>query len=102
MFSSGNTYVMIWGILLALAFIALSVWYVSKKLASEKPQEKLIDFVLTILAALVALFIVDKTLAFKVQLLTPEQSNSLFSLIKDSSLMIFAYFFGKNAKDGHS
>ncbi len=89
---------MVLGILLALAFISFSVWYVSKKLSQERPQEKLINFVLTILAALVSLFVVDKTIAFKVQLLSAEQSNSLFSLVKDTSLMIFAYFFGKNSK----
>jgi hypothetical protein len=53
-----------------------------------------VRFVLAVFTALVALFIVDKTLAFKVQLLGPDLSAQLFDLIKTLTLMIFSYYFG--------
>jgi hypothetical protein len=49
---------------------------------------------------LVALFIVDKTIAWKVSLLSPEQSDQLFDLIRTLVLMIFSYYFG--TKEGNT
>jgi len=49
---------------------------------------------------LVALFIVDKVIAFKIKLLPEEQNNQLFDLIKTLVLMIFSYYFGtKSSKE---
>jgi hypothetical protein len=42
----------------------------------------------------VAVFIVDKVIAFKINLLNDEQNNQLFDLIKTLVLMVFAYYFG--------
>jgi hypothetical protein len=42
----------------------------------------------------VGVFIVDKVIAFKLQLLTPEMNRQLFDLIKTLTLMIFSYYFG--------
>ena len=47
-----------------------------------------------VFTALVALFIVDKVIAFKIKLLPDEQNNQLFDLIKTLVLMIFSYYFG--------
>ena len=93
MFSSGNTFVMIMGILMGLGFIAGSVYWVNKTFA-KSTKDMLVRFVLTIFTALVALFIVDKTVAFKVALLGPDLSAQLFELIKTLTLMIFSYYFG--------
>jgi hypothetical protein len=47
----------------------------------------------------VALFIVDKVIAFKIKLLAEEINKELFDLIKTLILMIFSYYFGtKNTK----
>jgi hypothetical protein len=93
MFSSGNPYIMIAGILIGLGFIAGSVYWVNKMFA-KSTKDMLVRFVLAVFTALVALFIVDKTLAFKVQLLGPDLSAQLFDLIKTLTLMIFSYYFG--------
>ena len=93
MFSSDNQYVMIFGILLALGFIILSVHYVNKLIAGDT-KDLLVRFILIVFAALVGVFIVDKVIAFKVSLLSQEQNNSLFDLIKTLTLMIFSYYFG--------
>lgn len=98
MFSSENIFIMIFGILLSLFFIGGSVYYVNK-LFIANTKDQLVKFVLTIFTALVALFIVDKTIAFKVKLLSPDMDAGLFDLIKTLTLMIFSYYFGtKNAK----
>lgn len=68
MFSSDNSIIMIAGILIGLGFIAGSVYWVNSMFA-KNTKDMLVRFVLVVFTALVALFIVDKTVAFKVQLL---------------------------------
>ena len=84
---------MVAGILIGLGFISGSVYWVNNMFA-KNTKDMLVRFVLVIFTALVALFIVDKTVAFRVQLLTPELSMQLFELIKTLTLMIFSYYFG--------
>lgn len=93
---------MVFGILLALGFISGSIYFVSK-LFRDQTQEVLVRFILLVFTALVALFIVDKIIAFKIQLVNDEQNAELFDLIKTLTLMIFSYYFGtkKNEKDSN-
>lgn len=93
MFSSDNMVIMISGILMGLSFIICSAVYVNK-LFIHQTRDVLVRFILMIFAALVALFIVDKVIAFKIKLLTDEMSNQLFDMIKTLTLMIFSYYFG--------
>lgn len=98
MFSSDNPFVMILGILIGLGFIAGSVWWVNKLFISNT-KDQLVRFVLIIFTSLVALFIIDKTVAFKVSLLDDGMDSQLFDLIKTLTLMIFSYYFGtKNSQ----
>ena len=62
-------------------------------------KDWLTRFVALLLTALLALFIVDKLIAFKISLLTEEMSNSLFDLIKNIVLVVFGYQFNANNKD---
>lgn len=89
MFSSDNTFVMILGILIGLGFITGSVWWVNKLFVSNT-KDQLVRFVLIIFTSLVALFIIDKTVAFKVSLLDDGMDSQLFDLIKTLTLMIFS------------
>lgn len=93
MFTSSNTLILILGIVLALVFISFSVYAVNKLFANDT-KDVLVRFILMIFASLVALFIVDKTIAFQVPLLSDQQNNQLFELIKTLTLMIFSYYFG--------
>lgn len=92
MFSEGGI-VMIMGILLGLGVIGGSVYYINKLFANNT-QEILVRFILLIFTSLVALFIVDKIIAWQVKLLSDEQNAQLFDLIKTLVLMIFSYYFG--------
>lgn len=92
MFSVGGN-VMILGILLALLFIGGSVYFVYRMFVNSA-QEILVRFILLIFTSLVALFLVDKVIAWQVKLLSDEQNSQLFDLIKTLVLMIFSYYFG--------
>ena len=92
MFSAGGG-TMILGIILALFFILGAIYFVHKTFA-DNTQEVLVRFILLVFTALVALFIVDKIIAFKVKLVDEEQNAELFDLIKTLTLMIFSYYFG--------
>jgi hypothetical protein len=93
MFSSSNPYVMISGVILGLVFILGGVYY-TNKLFSNSTQDILVRFILLVFAALVGVFVVDKIVAFKVNLLSDSQNDELFDLIKTLTLMIFSYYFG--------
>jgi hypothetical protein len=93
MFSSEQTWVMILGIFTALFFIMGSTYFVYQMFA-KSTKEILVRFILVIFTSLVALYIVDKTIAWKVSLITPDQNEQLFDLIRTLVLMIFSYYFG--------
>jgi hypothetical protein len=84
---------MIFAVLLGIAFICFGVYYVNK-LFINTTKDILVRFILLVFASLVGVFIVDKVIAFKINLLSDEQNNQLFDLIKTLTLMIFSYYFG--------
>lgn len=98
MFSYPNLWVMVTGILLGLTFITTTVYYVNKLFVSST-KDVLVRFIILVFASLVALFIVDKVVAFKIKLLPNEQNAQLFDLIKTLVLMIFSYYFGTQKND---
>jgi len=93
MFSSSNTFIMIFGVLLSLGFIVGAIWYVSR-LFINQTQEILVRFILLVFTALVGVYVADKIIAFKISLLSDGQDKELFDLIKTLILMIFSYYFG--------
>jgi hypothetical protein len=102
MFSYANLWVMIMGILLGLSIIISSVFFVNKMFVNDT-KDVLVRFIILVFTALVALFIVDKVIAFKIKLLDGTASKDLFDLIKTLILMIFSYYFGtkNNSKENH-
>lgn len=93
MFSYPNIWVMISGILLGLSVILGGIYFVNKMFV-DQTKDVLVRFIILVFTALVCLFIVDKVIAFKIKLLTEENNNQLFDLIKTLILMIFSYYFG--------
>jgi hypothetical protein len=92
MFSAGG-YIMIAGILMGLSLIIASVYY-ANRIFVDQTKDVLVKFVILVFTSLVALFIVDKVIAFKIKLLPDDQNAQLFDLIKTLVLMIFSYYFG--------
>jgi hypothetical protein len=97
MFSYPNLWVMISGILLGLTIIVSSVYFVNKMFINDT-KDVLVRFIILVFTALVALFVVDKVIAFRIKLLTEETNKELFDLIKTLILMIFSYYFGTKNK----
>lgn len=93
MFNSPILGVMIFAVIFSIAFIIVCLYYVNKLFANNT-QEILVRFILMVFTALVGVYIVDKVIAFKIPLLSEEQDNQLFDLIKTLILMIFSYYFG--------
>ena len=102
MFSSPYLPVMMFGVLLSIALIITSVYFVNKMFHNDT-QEILVRFILLVFTALVGVYVVDKVIAFKIALLSDAQDKDLFDLIKTLILMIFSYYFGtKKSKDEKS
>jgi uncharacterized protein YacL len=98
MYKAGG-FIMIFGVLLSLGFIALGVWYFNKMIDSSLDQKAwLTRFISLLLAAMLGLFMVDKLISFEIPLLTEEMSNSLFELIKNIVLVVFGYQFNDKTK----
>jgi len=101
MFSVGGA-TSIFGVLMSLVFVVFMVWYFNKQIDNKlKDKEWLTRFVALALVSLLALFIVDKIVAFRIHLLDENISNGLFELIKSIVLVVFGYQFGaKTTKNG--
>lgn len=100
MFSSGNVAITMVGVLLSIALIVFAIHYVNK-LFADSTQEILVRFILLVFTALVGVYVVDKIIAFKINLLSDEQDAQLFDLIKTLVLMIFSYYFGSKTHENH-
>ena len=97
MFSNANIFVTISSVLLSMSFIVMSLYYVNKLFANDT-KEILVRFILLIFTGLVAVWVVDKVIAFKINLLSEDEDRELFDLIKTLVLMIFSYYFGTRNK----
>jgi uncharacterized membrane protein YbjE (DUF340 family) len=102
MFSHPELWVMLTGILLGLGIIISSVYFVNKMFVNDT-KDVLVRFIILVFTALVALFVVDKVIAFRIKLLPDDTNKELFDLIKTLILMIFSYYFGtkNNSKENH-
>jgi hypothetical protein len=98
MFSSPNIAIMISGVVMSMLII-IGAMYLVNKMFADDTQEILVRFILLVFTALVGVYVVDKVIAFKVSLLSEEQDNQLFDLIKTLILMIFSYYFGTKKTD---
>jgi hypothetical protein len=93
MFSTGDVWITIIAVIISLLFV-WGFMYGTYKLFATGTKDVLVRFILMVFAALTGVYVVDKIVAFKVDLLTNDQSKELFDLIKTLILMIFSYYFG--------
>lgn len=99
MFSSDNQSISVIAVIVSMLFIIGSIYFVNKTF-NDSTKEVLVKFILLVFTALVGVYVVDKIIAFKIPLLSEQQDQELFDLIKTLILMIFSYYFGtKNNKD---
>ena len=98
MFHNNNLWVVLLGVFTGMSFIMVSVFYVNK-LFINHTKDLLVRFILLVFATLVGVFVVDKVIAFGMPLLSENQNDQLFDLIKTLTLMIFSYYFGTQKVD---
>jgi hypothetical protein len=98
MFSSPITAIMVSAVIMSMLVIVGAMYLVNKMFADDT-QEILVRFILLVFTALVGVYVVDKVIAFRIALLSDEQDNQLFDLIKTLILMIFSYYFGTKKTD---
>ena len=99
MYSEGGI-IMVFGVVLSLGFICLSVWYVNKMIDTQLEEKQwLTRFISLLLAAFLGLFVVDVLVSWKIKLLNDEMRTSLFELIKNIVLVVFGYQFNNNKKE---
>jgi hypothetical protein len=98
MFSTNHLWVTILALSISMLFIVLSVYFINK-LFINNTKDLLVRFILLVFASLVGVFIVDKVIAFKINLLSDTQNDQLFDLIKTLTLMIFSYYFGTQKQE---
>jgi hypothetical protein len=79
--------------------VIIGAMYLVNKMFADDTQEILVRFILLVFTALVGVYVVDKVIAFRIALLSEEQDNQLFDLIKTLILMIFSYYFGTKKTD---
>lgn len=89
---------MISAVIISILLIIGAMFLVNRMFA-DNTQEILVRFILLVFTSLVGVYIVDKVIAFKISLLSEEQDNQLFDLIKTLILMIFSYYFGTKKTD---
>jgi hypothetical protein len=97
MFSSDSLFIVLFAVIFSMLFIVGGLYYVNKLFANDT-KEILVRFILLVFTALVGVWIVDKVVAFKINLLSDENDKELFDLIKTLVLMIFSYYFGTRGK----
>lgn len=99
MYAQGGI-IMVFGVVLSLGFVCLSVWYVNKMIDTQLEEKQwLTRFISLLLAAFLGLFIVDVLVSWKIKLLNDEMRTSLFELIKNIVLVVFGYQFNNNKKE---
>lgn len=97
MFSNENLSVVGFAVIFSMLTIIGGIYYVNKLFANDT-KEVLVRFILLVFTALVGVWVVDKVVAFKINLLSDENDKELFDLIKTLVLMIFSYYFGTRGK----
>ena len=101
MFNTANPIINAIAVIFSMAFIIASAIYV-QRLFTRPTKDLLVRFILMVFGCLVAVFIVDKVIAFGMPLLSVQQNENLFDLIKTLTLMIFSYYFGTQKGEDQS
>lgn len=100
MFSTNSLLVTVLAVIISLGAVVLGVKFLTGivgKIAGEK--KGLIQVVVFGFACLLSVYVVDKIVAFKIQILNDAESFGIFNFVKDTTLLVFGYYFGATKKD---
>ena len=100
MYSTDNILITVLAVIIGLVAVSVSVRFLSGvvgKIAGEK--KGLIQVVVFGFACLLSVYVVDKIVAFKINILSEAESVGIFNFVKDTTLLVFGYYFGATKKD---
>jgi hypothetical protein len=100
MYSTNSILVTILAVTIGLVAVAISVRFLSGvvgKIAGEK--KGLIQVVVFGFACLLSVYVVDKIVAFKINILSEAESVGIFNFVKDTTLLVFGFYFGSKNKE---
>lgn len=100
MYSTNSILITILAVIIGLVAVSVSVKFLTGivgKIAGEK--KGLIQVVVFGFACLISVYVVDKIVAFKVNILSDAESIGIFGFVKDVTLLVFGYYFGATKKD---
>lgn len=93
--------VVIFGVIMCLIAIGALLKYVQKITENLAPREYLLKVIMTSFILLVGIFIVDKIVALRRDLLSPEESMTVFQTIKDILLIVVSFYFGTQVNNNN-
>ena len=100
MYSTDSILITILAVIIGLVAVSVSVKFLSGvvgKIAGEK--KGLIQVVVFGFACLLSVYVVDKIVAFKINILSEAESVGIFNFVKDVTLLVFGFYFGSKNKD---
>ena len=98
-FTNTNAFIVIFAILLSLSVVLGLLYFILKMAQTQNPKDRLITLVSMGYIILLGIFLVDKIVAFRIDLLSASDSATLFAYVKDISTLVFGYYFGTQVKD---
>lgn len=82
------------GILLSIAALVSLMKYIQQVTSGLQPREYMLKVIFTAFVLIVGVFMIDKVVALRSNLLTDTESNMVFSMIKDVMLIVVSFYFG--------
>ncbi len=82
------------GVLLAVVFIGFCLWMVIRQTKTLIAQDKVLFLLIFLVTLLSSIWSVDKIVAHRIELLTPEESKSIFEIIRNIVVLVLGYYFG--------
>jgi len=98
-FTNSSPLIMISGVMVSLAVVLGLLYFILKMSQTQQPKDRLITLVSMGYIVLIGIFLVDKIVAFRIELLSQQDSTTLFSYVKDISTLVFGYYFGTQTKE---
>ncbi len=102
MYSQDNIYVVGGAILVSITFLIFLLYFFNNPLKSSRETDQqawLTKFVSLVLVMLLGVWIIDRIVAFKMTLLPPSESESIFKMIQTITLLAIGYQFNTGKKD---
>jgi len=91
-----STYI---GVAVSVALIASAIYFIEKTSSNKEVEDRLIGLMTFCVVSLVSVWIIDKIILLRNPILTENEGTIVFAFIKDTTLMIFSYYFGRKGKN---